>query len=375
MVDVAVVGAGVSGALITDALLETNQRVAVFDRRGPVLGSTPASTALLQFDLDQPLLHLGEKIGRDRAVRAYWRSASAVDCVRARIADLGLRCSFRERATIYLPGNVLDVTSLKREATARAAVGLRSRFLDRDELRRMTGLEARGAILSAGGAELDPVAFTVGVWRSALARGARIHAPTEIVNVESSRRAVTLTTATGLEVRARNVVFATGYEFLKSVRPRGHKVISTWAMATRPQPRRLWPTRCLIWEASDPYLYLRTTLDGRALLGGEDEDIADPEQRDALTEKKIAAIRRKVARLLPDLDTEPAFTWAGCFGQSATGMPFIGPIPGVRNGYTSQGFGGNGLTFSMLAAELLQRAILGLHDPDAGVFSSLRDHR
>ncbi len=56
-------------------------------------------------------------------------------------------------------------------------------------------------------------------------------------------------------------------------------------------------------------------------------------------------------------------------------MPFIGPIAGVRGGYTSQGFGGNGLTFSMLAAQLIQRAILGLHDPDAAVFSSTRAHR
>lgn len=373
VVDVAVVGAGVSGALVTDALLSAGQRVAVFDRRGPVQGSTPASTALLQFDLDQPLIHLSDKIGRDRAVRAYWRSATAVDSVRARIADLGIRCCFRERSSIYLPGNVLDVTDLKREAAARAAVGGRSRFLDGGELRRLTGMEGRGAVLSAGAGELDPVAFTVGLWRRALARGARIHAPTEIVDVDGTRRAVTLTTAGGLAIRAKHVVFATGYEFLKSVRPRGHKVISTWAMATRPQPRRLWPSRCLIWEAADPYLYLRTTLDGRAIVGGEDEDIADAERRDALTPKKIAAIRRKLARMLPDLDTEPAFTWAGCFGQSATGMPFIGPIPGVRGGYTTQGYGGNGLTFSMLAAQLLQRAILGLHDPDAAVFSSSRD--
>ena len=58
VVDVAVVGAGVSGALVADALLRSGKSVAVFDRRGAVKGSTPASTALLQFDIDQPLIHL-----------------------------------------------------------------------------------------------------------------------------------------------------------------------------------------------------------------------------------------------------------------------------------------------------------------------------
>ena len=134
-VDVAVVGAGVSGALVADALLRAGKSVAVLDRRGPVKGSTPASTALLQFEIDQPLIHLARKIGRERAIRAYWRSAAAVDVLRGRIADLGLRCSFRERQTVYLPGNVLNVADLKREAAARAEVGLRSRFIAADELR------------------------------------------------------------------------------------------------------------------------------------------------------------------------------------------------------------------------------------------------
>jgi choline dehydrogenase-like flavoprotein len=76
-VDVAIVGAGVSAALAADPLLQAGQSVLVLDRRGPVRGSTLASTALLQFDLDQPLTLLARKIGRERAVRAYWRSAIA----------------------------------------------------------------------------------------------------------------------------------------------------------------------------------------------------------------------------------------------------------------------------------------------------------
>jgi len=368
-IDVAVVGAGVSGALIADALLRSGKTVAVLDRRGPVEGSTPASTALLQFEIDQPLILLTQKIGQQRAVRAYWRSATAVDFLRGRIADLGLRCGFRERQTVYLPGNVLNVTELKQEAAARAEIGLRSRFIDAKLLQAMTGIERRGAILSSGAGEVDPAAMVAGLWRSALTRGARIYAPTEVVDIQSGRSRVTLTTADGHVVRARHAAFATGYEVVKLVKPKGYKVMSTWAMATAPQPAKLWPGRCLIWEAADPYLYLRTTLDGRVIVGGEDEEFSDEERRDALIPKKIAAIRRKLARLMPALDTRPDFAWAGCFGASAHGLPAIGVIPGVARCFAVMGYGGNGITFSVIAAQIIQRAIQGLPDPDADLFA------
>ena len=367
--DVAIVGAGVSGALIADAVLNAGRSVAVLDRRGPVKGSTPASTALLQFEIDQPLLHLARRIGRARAIRAYWRSATAVDFLRGRIADLGLRCGFRERQAVYLPGNVLSVTELKKEAAARAEVGLRSRFIDAGTLRAMTGIERRGAVLSGGAGEVDPAALVAGLWRSALSRGAVIHAPTEVVDVLPGRSRVTLATADGHLVRARHAVFATGYEVVKLVKPKGYKVISTWAMATRTQPERLWPGRCLIWEAADPYLYLRTTLDGRVIVGGEDEEFSDGVRRDALIPSKMVVIRRKLEKMMPALDTRPDFSWAGSFGASASGLPAIGAIPGAARCFAVMGFGGNGITFSVIAAQMIQRAILGLPDPDADLFA------
>ena len=180
---------------------------------------------------------------------------------------------------------------------------------------------------------------------------------------------MTLGTDTGHEVRAKHAVFATGYELVDLVRPSGYKVISTWAMATEPQPDRLWPSRCLIWEAADPYLYLRTTRDGRIIVGGEDEEFADAEKRDALIEKKIAAIGAKLGRLLPGVDTRPAFAWAGSFGESSTGLPAIGRIPGAERCFAVLGFGGNGITFSAVAAQLIQRDLAGLPDRDADLFA------
>ncbi len=368
-VDIAIIGAGVTGALMADALLNTGKSVAVLDRRGPVRGSTAASTALLQFELDNPLTLLSRKLGRERAARAYWRSASAVDYLRGRIHDLSLRCAFKERSTVYLPGDLLDIKGLQREAAVRAAVGLRSRFIGPEELLTLTTIVGRGGILSGGSGELNPVSLVAGLWRSASSRGARLFAPVDVVDVHNGPRSVLLTTSEGLEIRARHAVFATGYEPWKLLSMKGHSVISTWAMATPPQTERLWPGRALIWEASDPYLYLRTTPDGRIVVGGCDEEFSDEKKRDALIPSKIALIRRKLKRLLPDVDNHAEFAWAGSFGASSTGMPAMGVVPGARRCFAVLGYGGNGITFSTVAAQLVQRAIMGLKDPDEDLFA------
>src|SRR3546814_5601673 len=62
---------------------------------------------------------------------------------------------------------------------------------------------------------------------------------------------------------------ATGYEMMKGIPRKGNRIISSWSIATRPQPRAIWPTAAMIWEAADPYLYIRTTPRGEVICGGE----------------------------------------------------------------------------------------------------------
>jgi glycine/D-amino acid oxidase-like deaminating enzyme len=62
-------------------------------------------------------------------------------------------------------------------------------------------------------------------------------------------------------------------------------------------------------------------------------------------------------------------SWAGSFGSSPNGMPTIGAIPGYRQCYAVMGYGGNGITFSMLAARLITAAVLGKKLPETGLFA------
>jgi glycine/D-amino acid oxidase-like deaminating enzyme len=224
-------------------------------------------------------------------------------------------------------------------------------------------------LLSHGNAEANPVELAAGYLRNAMKAGARFHAPHEVVDIECSGQGTALLTHDGIHIQAKHVIFCTGYELAKIVPAKDYTVQSTWAIATRPQSGNIWPQRALIWEASDPYLYVRSTADGRIICGGEDEDFADADKRDALTPQKAGRIERKLQQLFPQVDTRAVQTWAGSFGASPTGMPTIGPIPGFRGCYAVLGYGGNGITFSMLATKLIMAAILRRKLPEAKLFA------
>ena len=109
--DVLVVGTGISGALVADALMQAGYSVLALDRREPMSGSTPASTTLLQFELDTSLVELSRKIGKSDAARAWWRSAQAVHALRERIETLQIPAGLQRDRQSTCPAMSLGLIS------------------------------------------------------------------------------------------------------------------------------------------------------------------------------------------------------------------------------------------------------------------------
>ena len=367
-VDVAIVGAGISGAFMARELARDHS-VAVLDRRPPLMGSTVASTALLQWEIDLPLTTLSERIGTAKAKRAYLRSRRAIDDLKRITVEDRIICGLHDKATLYLAGDEHGHRALAVEAEARAALGLESRYIGPSDLRDRFGIDRTGAILSQGSASGDPARLAAGLLRRAAADGAKIYSPVEVLEAVSDPDGVTLLTDTHQPVRAGAVIFCCGYEFPKAVPTPGARVISTWALASRhrtPCPR--WLRDTLVWEASAPYLYLRMSRDGRLIVGGEDEASPTAHADEAKLKRKCATIADKLKRLLPTVEFEIDYSWAGAFGESSTGLPSIGPVPGMDHGWAVMGFGGNGITYSVIASQIVSSALRGKPDPDADLY-------
>src|SRR5690606_31055843 len=128
--------------------------------------------------------------------------------------------------------------------------------------------------------------------------------------------------------------------------------------------RPFWKDEVLIWNTADPYLYVRTTPDNRVLVGGRDEDFSDPVKRDKLIDKKTKQLTKDISKLFPNLDFKPEFSWTGTFGATKDGLPYIGPYKKLPNSYFALGFGGNGITFSVIAAQIIKDILEGKENKD-----------
>lgn len=358
-VDVVVVGAGITGSLVAEALSATGASVMVIDRALPGRGSTAASTAMLQWELDSSLTELSDLYGFERAARIYRRShAAAADLARL-AASLRIDCGFTPRATLYLAGGDTGPEALAAEHEARERAGLPGSLLDAEALADRFALRRPAALVSPGSAEADPVRLSLGVLRTALARGAGL-VEDEVVAYDAGPRAVHLALASGRQVEADHVVLATGYAMPPFVTSDLHQVVSSWCLATEPQdPADLWPGHCLIWEASEPYLYVRTTTDGRIVAGGEDEETDDAADRERKMAEKTEILRAKLKALWPHGHDRLSHAWSAEFGETTDGLPLIGAVPGARRILAAYGYGGNGITYSYMASRMLAAEIAG----------------
>lgn len=367
--DVIIVGAGISGALMAHALAGKGLRILMVDRRQPVRGSSLASTAMIQHEIDVPLHVLQKTMGVRHAQRVWQRSAGAVEQLAQIVGDLDVKCSFQRKRTLFLAGEEYGARALKSEFEARNEAGISAELLNAATLREQFQIDRTAAIDSAISASANPAQLTAGILRSATMQGTEIVSEVEIRDIRAFDEDVVVSTSEGTLLSARHVVFCTGYEFLEALANKSQKVISTWALASRPKLKRPeWLDRYLVWEGSDPYLYFRSTPDGRVILGGEDEGVEAAYKDDAKRERKTKVLVEKLADLTGIAIGKPQFEWSAAFAVTPDGLPMIGNLPHMKNVFVTMGFGGNGITFSQIAAELISGEILGHHDADWDLF-------
>ena len=357
--DVLVVGGGITGSLIADELSRHGHDVALIEQRDIGWGSTAASTALLQYEIDTHLLELAQRYGNDAAALAYRACADAIPAL-GEVAR-GLKdVDFRQMDSLYLASRRRDVPRLMAEGAARRGIGLDARWLDREALRERFDVDAGGALLTRQAARVDPYCLTYGLLKRVRRRGGHVHDRTVLHTLKPGSQGVTAMTEAGATVRARHVVLAMGYASQRWLEQRVARNRSSYAFITDPIDAgalgRLRNT--MVWESARPYLYLRATGDRRLLVGGLDDAIDIPARRDRRVQHKADKLMDQLLHWFPRLDPVPAFSWAGTFAETADGLPFFGPHDqwGARVHF-AMAYGGNGITYSMIGAKLLRARI------------------
>lgn len=366
--DVAVIGSGITGALVAWTLASEGASVVVLDRRDLAQGSTMASTALLQYDLDVPLHRLMGMLGPEAAVRAYELGVEAVGTLERVGRKVGSRVE--RRPSLYFVREGGGLAELEEELECREEAGFDVAWADRDELRERWGVNAAGAISSKRAAQCDPYELTHALLADAARRGVVVHDRTTVRSVAESSRGVRLKTDRGAVVHADVVVHATGYEAAAMLPRRARRVLelrSTYVMATEPLEKEPHGEACMLWEYADPYLYARRAGD-RLLFGGGDVAFTNPARRDRLISGKARWLAKEFRAVLQGVEFETAFAWAGTFATTKDGLGFIGAAPGSSRQLYALGFGGNGITCSAIAARMIADQVAGRENGDAALF-------
>ena len=367
---VAIIGAGVTGALVAYHLTEAGVNVVVLDRRDVATGSTCASTGLLQYEIDVPLHRLIRLVGENHAVRAYRCCHATLGKFASLDRKLGRATDFSPVQSFFGASRLAHVPALRREFLARQTHGFSVDWWNRRRIAHAGTLPCPAAILSRDAAQVDPHRLTHALLQAAVRAGARVFDRTAVVKRTATRTGVTLVTAEGRRLRARKLVIAAGYETEPYLPDKLTRLQSTFSLITEPVDTfKGWPAdRALIWETARPYVYLRTTGDRRIIIGGYDEPTASPSRRAALLPHKTAALTRRLRALLPHVPFKVACAWAGAFAETPDGLPYIGENPRVPHTYFALGYGGNGITFSLIAAEIIRDLVTDRTNPDAELF-------
>jgi len=359
-VDVLIVGAGITGSMMAEHLARPGRSLCIIDRERPGFGSTAASTAMLEWEIDRSLTELSEFYGFERAAEVYQLSLGAVAGLYRLAHSLQFSSALRARDTVYLAAGDHGARELLTEHELRKRAGLPGAYLDYRTLRSEYGFDREAAIVSPGSAEVDPLLLSHALLSAAATRGVAVF-DAEATAYDNSGERVMVATDRGFTIEAGHVVLATGYTMPDIVQSDLHKTASSWVVATPPQPPdRLWRDNALIWEASNDYLYARTTAEKRIIIGGEDDDqVVDPDARDALMPRKAEILLDKLHLLWPQAFLVAEYIWSGAFGTTSDGLPLIGPVPGQSRIFAAYGYGGNGITFSYLASRLIGRLLDG----------------
>ncbi|MEO8934512.1 MAG: FAD-binding oxidoreductase [Xanthomarina sp.] len=353
--DILIVGAGITGALMAHKCMEEGYSTVIVDRREVANGSTSATTSMLQYEIDVPLYELKKLIGKNAAEANYWAGHEAINDLEEIVKKIKSDCGFKKKESLYYASFKKDLPNLEKEFKARKDCSLDVKWLsEADILSKYQLSGAFGGILSKQGASIDAFRFAHDLLAYNCKKGLQVFDKTDIVSTDYSKNRIFATTEYGNTISAQKIIYCNGYESTELIKEKFVDLLSTYVIiGERNEDNQSHLNDTLFWNTAQPYIYMRTTDDNRLLIGGEDEAFISKNKRDSALNSKSKKLENKLKKMLPKYHFRTDFSWAGTFGETKDGLPYIGEHPDFENAYFLLGFGGNGITFSVIGTHVI----------------------
>lgn len=287
-------------------------------------GSTSTNTGIIQYSGEKMFTALVHTFGENYIERHLQLRKEAIDKIETASRGVDIDCEFRRKDTLYAASCPEDINRLRIEYEFIKRHGVKIDFWNRAQIEEKYPFSKDAAIYSYDDGELNPYKFTHALFQYAGHRGIRIYEHTGMNghHYDRQQQYMVVSTKTGRKINARHVIFAAGYENMEIRKEKQASFVSTYTVTTQPvADLSSWYNRTLLWETVRPYLYVRTTVDNRIIVGGLDENTAYPKRRDSKLIHKKDMLLAAFNRLFPDIRVEPAFYSAAFTAEWRTVCP------------------------------------------------------
>ena len=357
---VLVIGAGIVGVSVAEALARRGAEVSVIDMRSPGRGASQASAGMLapylEAEPDSPLLSLGV------------RSLGLFDDWIAHLREVGgLPIEYARTGSLEVARDDAEAARLRDASRWLARAGVTHKWIDSSSLQEIEPAvgTAAGALHVAPHGLVGVASLIAALVQSARWAGATFTAPVEVVNLEPRRDGVVVHTtgSGGAEADTADVVVIAAGSWSRGVR-----VAGVSALPVRPirgqllhlrWPEKVPPPRSVIWGGQ---CYVVPWSDGSLLVGATVEDVGFDESS---TVAGVESLARAVRTLLPAAaEAHVEFVRVGLRPATPDGFPIIGPLARAPRVMMATGHYRNGILLAPVTAEIVSRQILdGVADP------------
>jgi glycine/D-amino acid oxidase-like deaminating enzyme/nitrite reductase/ring-hydroxylating ferredoxin subunit len=361
-VDVAVIGAGITGLSAALLLTQAGLGVAVVEAGAICSGTTGYTTAKLSSLHGLTYADIAKDHGEEHA-RLYGEAAqSAIERVAALVAEHGIECDFERMPAFTYTQDAERVGDIEREVEAAQHAGLPASFTTQTDL----PYEVRAAIRFEDQAVVHPRKYCAALAHLVVDAGGQVFESTRARGIESGDPHIVKTPAG--RVVAGHVIQATQLPFQD---PGGlfarTAPMRSYCLAAR---HAVQAPEGMYLSADTPTRSVRPHRDGDRtylVLGGEGHKVG----QESDTDRHYAALEAW-ARASFGLETIE-YRWSAQDYVPVDGVPYIGKLSAGSDGlWVATGFKKWGMTTGVVAAVVLRDLILERDNPWAEVFDATR---
>jgi len=361
--DVVIAGGGVTGIATAIQLQKAGKSCLVVEAQNLCFGTTGGTTAHLNTFLDTPYDQIQKDFGEDAIQLVASATNKALELYKSNIEEYGIDCGYEQKDGYVFSKDEKQTEQLDKIFQASKEAGVDVSYTDRIPV----PIEFQKAIVYREQAQVHPTQYVYALAKAFENAGGVIVQNCRVEDVVEVEGTVVVQTSLG-GVQASYLIYATHI-------PPGINLLHfrcapyrSYAMAFKLQGNA-YPDG-LAYDLYDPYHYYRTQeIEGQKFLivGGEDHKTAHEENTEACFNRLEAHVRKYFA------GAEVAFKWSSQYFEPSDGLAYIGLLPGSDgNILVASGYGGNGMTYSHIAALLLTDLITKKENAYAALFNPNR---